>query len=55
MPLMQNKRQWNKPWKNYRDETTFGTHIDEDVLNTDFDFEKNLALFDKQVGIVLIF
>ena len=32
-----------------RDETTFGTPIDDDMLTTEFDFEKNLALFDKQV------
>ncbi|KAK8736026.1 hypothetical protein OTU49_005187 [Cherax quadricarinatus] len=31
-----------------RDETTFGTPIDDDMLTTEFDFEKNLALFDKQ-------
>ncbi|KAK7081604.1 enhancer of mRNA decapping [Halocaridina rubra] len=34
-----------------RDETTFGTPIDDDMLTTDFDFEKNLALFDKQAVI----
>ncbi|KAK4300386.1 hypothetical protein Pmani_027414 [Petrolisthes manimaculis] len=34
-----------------RDETTFGTPIDEDILTTEFDFEKNLALFDKQAVI----
>ncbi|XP_066945457.1 enhancer of mRNA-decapping protein 3 [Macrobrachium rosenbergii] len=31
-----------------RDETTFGTPVDDDMLTTEFDFEKNLALFDKQ-------
>nr|XP_027220772.1 enhancer of mRNA-decapping protein 3-like [Penaeus vannamei] len=34
-----------------RDETTFGTPIDDDMLSTEFDFEKNLALFDKQAVI----
>ncbi|KAG7155943.1 enhancer of mRNA-decapping protein 3-like [Homarus americanus] len=34
-----------------RDETTFGTLIDDDMLATEFDFEKNLALFDKQAVI----
>lgn len=32
-----------------RDETTFDAPIDEDMLSTEFDFQKNLALFDKQV------
>ena len=31
-----------------RNEHTFGTPIDQS-LNQDFDFEKNLALFDKEV------
>lgn len=31
-----------------RDEHTFGTPIDQS-LNQDFDFEKNLALFNKEV------
>lgn len=31
-----------------RNENTFGTSI-EQSLNQDFDFEKNLALFDKEV------
>ncbi|MPC74038.1 Enhancer of mRNA-decapping protein 3 [Portunus trituberculatus] len=31
-----------------RNEATFGTPID-DMLTTEFDFESNLALFDKQV------
>lgn len=30
------------------DKNTFGTPIDDLVLDEDFDFEKNLALFDKQ-------
>lgn len=33
-----------------RDEHTFGTPIDQS-LNQDFDFEKNLALFNKEVCI----
>lgn len=32
-----------------RDEHTFGTPIDQS-LQQDFDFEKNLALFNKEVG-----
>lgn len=32
-----------------RDEACFGTPIDS-ILDQDFDFEKNLALFNKQVG-----
>lgn len=32
-----------------RNEATFGTPID-DMLTTEFDFESNLALFDKQVS-----
>lgn len=31
-----------------RDEATFGIPVD-DMLSTEFDFQKNLALFDKQV------
>lgn len=31
-----------------RHEKTFGTPIDDPVLDEDFDFEKNLALFDKR-------
>ncbi|KAL7642451.1 UNVERIFIED_CONTAM: hypothetical protein RMT77_007012 [Armadillidium vulgare] len=46
--LQQGKRQWNKLRQNLRDESTFGTPIDDNLLNTEFDFEKNLALFDKQ-------
>ncbi|KAF4531589.1 hypothetical protein B566_EDAN010055 [Ephemera danica] len=38
---------WNA--KN-RDEATFGSPIDNVVLNEDFDFEKNLALFDKKAA-----
>ena len=36
--------------RNNRDDATFGTPIDDDFINTEFDFEKNLALFDKQVN-----
>lgn len=31
-----------------RNEICFGTPSDDPILNQDFDFEKNLALFDKQ-------
>lgn len=34
-----------------RDEAAFGSPISNDVLLEEFDFEKNLALFDKQVTI----
>jgi len=36
-----------------KDEHTFGTPIDQSLLQ-DFDFEKNLALFDKEVSFVFI-
>lgn len=36
-------KQWNKSWK---DEECFGSSLDRG--KGDFDFEKNLALFDKQ-------
>lgn len=35
-----------------RDLAAFGSPIDTTVLEEDFDFEKNLALFNKQVLIV---
>ncbi|XP_018327835.1 enhancer of mRNA-decapping protein 3 [Agrilus planipennis] len=38
------KGKWNKGWK---DEACFGSPLDS-TINKDFDFEKNLALFDKQ-------
>ncbi|KAK4884341.1 hypothetical protein RN001_000612 [Aquatica leii] len=38
------KGRWNKGWK---DELCFGSPLDH-IINKDFDFEKNLALFDKQ-------
>lgn len=38
------KGKWSKSW---RDEACFGSPIDQSI-NKDFDFEKNLALFDKQ-------
>ncbi|CAL4099713.1 unnamed protein product, partial [Meganyctiphanes norvegica] len=40
-----NKREFMKQVK---DDKTFGNPIDDEVLTTEFDFEKNLALFDKQ-------
>jgi hypothetical protein len=36
-----------------KDEHTFGTPIDQSLLQ-DFDFEKNLALFDKEVSFIFI-
>jgi hypothetical protein len=33
-----------------RDAAAFGSPIDSTVLEEDFDFEKNLALFNKQVN-----
>ena len=38
------KGRWTKDWRN---EACFGSPLN-DVINKDFDFEKNLALFDKQ-------
>lgn len=38
------KEKWTKGW---RDEACFGTAMDQSMLQ-DFDFEKNLALFDKE-------
>jgi enhancer of mRNA-decapping protein 3 len=38
------KGKWSKGWK---DEECFGSPLDPKI-NKDFDFEKNLALFDKQ-------
>ena len=32
----------------HRNDTTFGTPLEDD-MDTEFDFEGNLALFDKQV------
>ena len=45
-----NKRDRQFMRRNNRDDATFGTPIDDDFINTEFDFEKNLALFDKQVN-----
>lgn len=39
------KSKWSKGW---RDELCFGSPLDHNIINKDFDFEKNLALFDKQ-------
>lgn len=38
------KGKWNKSWK---DEACFGSPLDQSI-SKDFDFEKNLALFNKQ-------
>ncbi|KAJ9591849.1 hypothetical protein L9F63_001666 [Diploptera punctata] len=37
------RQKWNE-----KDEACFGTPIDDNILEQDFDFEKNLALFNKQ-------
>lgn len=42
------KRTDSKKWQKDRDEACFNTVLDNEVLDTEFDFEKNLALFDKQ-------
>lgn len=39
-----NKGKWTKGWK---DEECFGSPLDQNI-SKDFDFEKNLALFNKQ-------
>lgn len=39
-----NKGKWGKSWK---DEACFGSPLDQSI-SKDFDFEKNLALFNKQ-------
>ncbi|XP_023017096.1 enhancer of mRNA-decapping protein 3 [Leptinotarsa decemlineata] len=39
------KGKWIKGWK---DEECFGSPLDQSNINKDFDFEKNLALFNKQ-------
>lgn len=39
-----NKSKWTKGWK---DEECFGSPLDQNICK-DFDFEKNLALFNKQ-------
>lgn len=39
-----NKARWTKGWK---DEECFGSPLDQNI-SKDFDFEKNLALFNKQ-------
>jgi hypothetical protein len=45
------KDRFRQRWSE-RDEACFGTPI-ESILDQDFDFEKNLALFNKQVGFML--
>ncbi|GIY25131.1 enhancer of mRNA-decapping protein 3 [Caerostris extrusa] len=42
------KRIENKKWQKERDEACFSAPVDSEVLDSDFDFEKNLALFDKR-------
>ncbi|KFM61550.1 Enhancer of mRNA-decapping protein 3, partial [Stegodyphus mimosarum] len=42
------KRSDGKKWQKERDEACFSVSVDSEVLDTEFDFEKNLALFDKQ-------
>ncbi|GFR33939.1 enhancer of mRNA-decapping protein 3 [Trichonephila clavata] len=42
------KRSENKKWLKERDEACFSVPVDSEVLDNDFDFEKNLALFDKR-------
>lgn len=39
------KGKWSRGWK---DEACFGSPLDDSTISKDFDFEKNLALFDKQ-------
>lgn len=34
--------------RRYEKNNTFSTPVDDPVMDVDFDFEKNLALFDKQ-------
>lgn len=42
------KRSDSKKWQKERDDACFNAPVDSDLLDTEFDFEKNLALFDKQ-------
>lgn len=42
------KKNENRKWYMERDEECFNIPIDNSILENDFDFEKNLALFDKQ-------
>ncbi|XP_023223479.1 enhancer of mRNA-decapping protein 3-like isoform X2 [Centruroides sculpturatus] len=42
------KKNENRKWYMERDEECFNVPIDNSILENDFDFEKNLALFDKQ-------
>ncbi|CAL1278907.1 unnamed protein product [Larinioides sclopetarius] len=43
-----NKRLDIKKWQRERDDACFSAPVDSEVLDVDFDFEKNLALFDKR-------
>lgn len=50
-PYKTNRRhRWNE-----KDEACFGTPINHDQFTKEFDFEKNLALFNKQVGDIYIY
>lgn len=43
------KRSDSKKWhQKERDDACFNTPLNSELLDTEFDFEKNLALFDKQ-------
>ncbi|XP_015911739.2 enhancer of mRNA-decapping protein 3 [Parasteatoda tepidariorum] len=42
------KRADPKKWLKERDEACFSATVDSETFDTDFDFEKNLALFDKK-------
>lgn len=43
-----NKMGKKKANRMYEKNLTFSTPVDDPVMDEDFDFEKNLALFDKQ-------
>lgn len=42
------KRHENKKWLKGKDDDCLNAPVDSEVFETEFDFEKNLALFDKQ-------
>lgn len=42
------KRSDSKKWQKERDDACFNAPVNSELLDTEFDFEKNLALFDKQ-------
>lgn len=42
------RKNQDKRHRNDRDDVCFGTPVDSYILEHEFDFEKNLALFDKQ-------